>query len=128
MSNWICTDPDCMQHSKKINDYTWYYIEIREGLEPSSHGVVKVPVVVSAVIDLQTYTLDDIWDACSGYYDSFEQIVQQYGFREAFHIMAECIFEQLPFDEMEFCAKQNNIEEAKAFIQEWMRSPDIERK
>ena len=30
-------------------------------------------------------------------------------------------FEQLPFDEMEFCAKQNGIEEAEKFIRDWMK-------
>lgn len=121
MSEWICTDPDSLQHSKQLDDHTWSYIEIRDTLKETDHGVDYIPVVVHAVIDLHDYTLDEIWDVCSGYYNSFEQMVEQYGFREALHIMAECIFEQLPFDEMEFCAKQNGVKEAEGFITDWMK-------
>lgn len=121
MAEWICTDPNSLQHSKQLNDHTWSYVETRNFPEETDHGVDYIPVVVHAVIDLRYYTLDEIWDVCSGYYQSFEEMVEQYGFREALHIMAECIFEQLPFDEMEFCAKQNSIEEAEAFIKDWMK-------
>jgi len=121
MSEWVCTDPDSLQHSKQINDHSWSYIETRDIPENTGHGVDYFPVVVHAVIDLQDYTLDEIWDVCSGYYQSFEEMVEQYGFREALHIMAECIFEQLPFDEMEFCVKKDNIDEAEKFIKEWMK-------
>lgn len=121
MNNWICTDPDSLQHSKQINDHTWSYIESRNIPENTVHGVDYFPVVVHTVVDLHDYTLDEIWDVCSGYYNSFEEMVEQYGFREALHIMAECIFEQMRFDEMEFCAKQNDFEEAEQFIQDWMK-------
>lgn len=121
MAEWICTDPDSLQHSKQLNDHTWSYIETRNTPEETERGVDYFPVVVHAVIDLHDYTLDEIWDVCSGYYQSFEEMVEQYGFREALHIVAECIFEQMRFDEMEFCAKQNGIEEAEKFIRDWMK-------
>lgn len=121
MSEWICTDPDSLQHSKQLNDHTWSYIETRNIPEETERGIDYISIVVHAVVDLHDYTLDEIWDVCSGYYNSFEEMVEQYGFRESLHIMAECIFEQMRFDEMEFCAKQNSFEEAERFIMDWMR-------
>lgn len=49
-----------------------------------------------------------------------EQMVADYGFRGALQIMAECIFEQLGFDDMEFNAEQKSEGAAIKFIHEWM--------
>ena len=57
---------------------------------------------------------------CSSYYASLEQMVADYGFRGALQIMAECIFEQLGFDDMEFNAEQKSEGAAIKFIHEWM--------
>lgn len=54
------------------------------------------------------------------YYASLEQMVADYGFRGALQIMAECIFEQLGFDDMEFNAEQKSEGAAIKFIHEWM--------
>lgn len=51
---------------------------------------------------------------------SLEQMVADYGFRGALQIMAECIFEQLGFDDMEFNAEQKSEGAAIKFIHEWM--------
>lgn len=58
---------------------------------------------------------------CSSYYDSLEQMVADYGFCGALQIMAECIFEQLGFDDMEFNAEQKSEGAAIKFIHEWMK-------
>lgn len=67
------------------------------------------------------HTLDEICTYCSSYYASLEQMVADYGFRGALQIMAECIFEQLGFDDMEFNAEQKSEGAAIKFIHEWMK-------
>ena len=77
-----------------VSDHSWEFYELRHTLRQTNKGVVEDPIVCYAIIDLHDYSLDEIWEICSGYYDSFEDIVATYGFRNAFQIMAECIFEQ----------------------------------
>ena len=116
MSNkCVCTDPDCAQYCKQIDDYAYSYIEVRDFSEIS-----KGAVVCSAEIDLRDYTLDDLWNYCSGYYDSYEQMVTLYGFRKALQIMAECVFEQLDLEEMSFISKQKNIDSAIKLVHEFI--------
>lgn len=111
---YVCTDPDCAQYCRRINDYVFLYIQASEVASGQSYAVH------SAVVDLREYTLDELWSYCSGYYDSFEQMVEQYGFRDALNVMAECVFEQLPFYEMEFVAEKQSFEAATAYIYEWI--------
>ena len=94
MSTWFCTDPDAHQYCKPINDHAWWFCELRYNFKDTDHGVVQIPLVCRGRIELHDYSLDEVWDICSGYYDSFEQMVEQYGFRNALQVMAECIFEQ----------------------------------
>ena len=110
--NFKCTDPDCAQYCAKIDDATYSYIEYREYFNEF--------VVCHAVIDLRDYDLDTIWHYCSGYYDSFEQMVESYGFRNVFQIIAECIFEQLGFEDMEFNSEQSTEGKAIKFVHDWM--------
>lgn len=110
---YVCTDPDCAQYCAKISDARYSYIEYRE--------LFKECVVCHAVIDLTDYSLDEITRYCSSYYNSLEQMVQEYGFRGSLQIMAECIFEQLDFDDMEFNARQKNAGAAIKFIHNWMK-------
>lgn len=111
--DYICTDPDCAQHMAKISDTTYSYIEYREWLGGY--------IVCHAVVDLKDYSLDEICTYCSPYYSSLEQMVLDYSFRGALQIMAECIFEQLDIDEMEFIAGQKSEGTAIKFIHEWMK-------
>lgn len=110
---YVCTDPDCAQYMAKISDARYSYIEYREGF--GSY------IVCHAVIDFQDYSLDEIIRYCAPYYDSLEQMVRDYGFREALRIMAECIFEQLDFDDMEFNAEQKSERAAINFINKWIK-------
>lgn len=111
--NYTCTDPDCAQYMAKVTDTRYSYIEYREWFGNY--------IVCHAVVELQDYTLDEICTYCSSYYDSLEQMVADYGFRGALQIMAECIFEQLGFDDMEFNAEQKSEGAAIKFIHEWMK-------
>lgn len=111
--NYTCTDPDCTQYMAKVTDTKYSYIEYREWFGNY--------IVCHAVVDLQDYTLGEICTYCSSYYASLEQMVADYGFRGALQIMAECIFEQLGFDDMEFNAEQKSEGAAIKFIHEWMK-------
>lgn len=111
---YICTDSDCTQYVAKISDARFSFIEYRE---PSNSYVVS-----HAIVDLQDYSLDEIFAYCSGYYNSLEEIVSIYGFRGALQIMAECIFEQFGFDDMEFNVEQETEETAIEFIHKWIMS------
>ena len=111
--NYICTDPDCAQYMARISDSRYSYIEYRQWFNSY--------IVCHAVVDLCDYTLDEISAYCSAYYESLEQMVEDYGFRGSLQVMAECIFEQLGFDDMEFNAEQKNEGAAIKFIHEWMK-------
>jgi len=113
MGSWICTDPDCAQYCRQNDDFSWSYIEARELFD--GHWAVSY-----AIVDLRDYSLDELWSYCGQYYNSFEQIIEDYGFRKGLQIMSECVFEQLVFDEMEFNAEQKNLGTAIKFIHKWM--------
>lgn len=110
---YTCTDPDCAQYFAKISDTRYSYIEYRQWFGKY--------IVCHAVVDLIDYSVSDITQYCSTYYDSLEQIVADYGFCGALQIMAECIFEQLTFDDMEFNVEQNTEGAAIKWIHEWMK-------
>lgn len=84
LKNWICTDPDYFQYCKKLSDSKYQFIEVRHHKRYSA---------VVFTVELKDYTLDEIWEYCKSYYESFDDIVSDYGFMESFRIMAECIFE-----------------------------------
>lgn len=113
MGKWICSDPDCAQYYRKDGDFTFSFIEVRECLDEY--------VVSHGVIDIRDYTLDGLWVFCGGYYESYEQMIADFGLREALHLMAECVFEELPFGEMEWNkAGFHNAGSAIKYIHEWI--------
>lgn len=120
MPAWFCTDPDTHQYCKPVNDHSWEFCELRHELKETSRGVVSIPIVCLSFVDLHDYPLDDIWEICSGYYESFEQMVETYGFREALCIMAECIFEQTSLSEVS-AFRFDTDESAVQMIQERVR-------
>ena len=105
---FVCTDSDCAQYAERISDTQYSYIEYRECFGEY--------IVCHAVIDLTDYSLDEIVEYCSTYYNSLEQIVADYGFRKSLRIIAECIFEQLTFDDMEFNVVQKSEGAAIRYI------------
>ena len=113
MNKWICSDPDCAQYYHKQTDYVYSFVEVRESVS-GFH-------VCHAVVDVRDYTLDALWQYVSGYYGSFEEIVSAYGFRESFHIIAECVFEQAGLVEMDYVSeKLDNLGAAIKRTHEWM--------
>lgn len=111
MDKYICSDSDCAQYYRRINDYTFVFIEIRELF-------TEEYIACSSTIDIRGYGLDELWDYCSCYYPSFEDMVAEYGLRETLHIIAECIFEQLDFSEMELSLRFETWDDAEAFVKE----------
>lgn len=115
MGKWFCTDSDCDRIRRQIDDFTWSYIGPRE--LDNGHWVVSY-----ATIDIRDYSLDELWAFCAPDYNSFEEIVELHGFRDALCVMSECVFEQLGFDDMEFNSEQQNLRSAIEFIKEWTDS------
>ena len=77
-----------------------------------------------AVIDLHNYSLDELKELCSSYYPTLEEIVASYGVDEALHIIAECIFEQLPVYEIVIIKGFDSYEDAShciaELLEEWI--------
>lgn len=111
---WVLTDPDCNQYGKQLSDFSWSYIESRL-LGNGEYAVSQ------AVVDLQDYSLDEWEEYISGYYKSIEEVVSSYGFRKALQIIAESIFEQLDFDEVESNWTFKLCEDAFDFIYGWIQ-------
>lgn len=93
---WVCTDLDSSQYRKINADSTYIFIEkvwldICEGDEgyPDKEYTVK-----SAWIDLNDYSDYEKECAISGYYESMDDIYEQYGM-DIKDIIAECIFEEM---------------------------------
>lgn len=116
-TEWLCTDPDTSQYCRQINDFCFSYAEIRQGQKDQY-------IICHAVIDLRDYELDELWDYCSCYYDSYEEMIAQYGFREALQIMAECVFESSGFDDMEFNMLCYSRTDAYQRLIEWMEKEE----
>lgn len=106
---YTCTDQDCAQYMSKISDTRYGFIEYRKIFNGEF-------VVCHAVVDLQDYSIDDILEYCRTYYNSLEHIIADYGVRDGIRIMAECIFEQLDFSDMDFNSIQESADDAIAFI------------
>lgn len=115
---WICTDPDCLQHSKKLSDMSWEYIECREYPDGKF-------IVCGACVDLLDFGTDTVNDYVSGYYDSLAALISEYGVVESLHIAAECVFEQLGLEEMDFCIPLASFEEAESYIQDYTAPKNV---
>lgn len=123
---WICTDPDCLQYGKQVSEKEFEYIECREF--PDNQFVV-----CGMTIDLEDYSLFEVNDYVSGYYDSVLElatsVAARYGDQakdidtincEFYRICAECIFEQQDLLEMSFTSKFDTFEEAENFVSNYL--------
>lgn len=95
-SSWVCTDNDCMQCYKKINDHTYDFIEIvwLDTCKGDPGYPDKEYTVKSACVDLYDYTTEEREIAICGYYDSLDTVYAEYG-DATDQIIAECIFEEM---------------------------------
>lgn len=113
INGWICTDPDCSQYCKRLSKFVFDFIEIREF--PGSNG--EQYGICTETIDLNEYSFAEMWEYCSGYYNSFEEIVNTYGFKNSFQIVAECIFEQSSLCDV----VEPEFEKANDFVLKWVK-------
>lgn len=129
---WKLTDDDSQQHCQRLNDTAFSFIELVDapdwaigyGDEPGCY------IVFHDVIDLRDYTLPELQTICHAFYgpsdDPIREIINEYGTMNAMQIIAECVFESIPYENMEFCAKRKTYEEAKQFMEDWMKEADRE--
>jgi len=113
VGKWICSDSDCSQHYKRVSDTVYSFIEVRT-YQPEK----ETYAVCQAVVDLHNYTVSELREICSSYYPSLEEIVASYGVDESLHIIAECVFEQLPLYEVEIINSFDSYESASRCIAE----------
>lgn len=126
VGKWICTDPDCLQYGKQVSKKEFEYIECREF--PDNQFVV-----CGMTIDLEDYSLFEVNDYVSGYYDSVLELATSVAVRhngqttdiqdihnEFFRICAECIFEQQNLIEMSFTSKFDSFAEAENFVSNYL--------
>lgn len=99
-NGWFCTDPDCMQYCKKINEEVFRFIQT-VWLDTCGDDIRAVNAkddsdnyaVCADIIDLDLYDEDDILGSIGSYgYNSIAFLQKEYG-DAANQIIAECIFE-----------------------------------
>lgn len=112
-TTYICTDSDCAQYRAKISDIEYSFIEYQK--YPDSY------VVCHAVVDLTDFDFDGMEALISPYYGSLDAVAFEYGFRGAFPIIAECIFEQFGPRAMEFNMEFATEQEARDYIECWIK-------
>ena len=99
-NGWFCTDPDCMQHCKKINDTEFKFIHAvwldtchddpkAENRKNESDNYA----VCADYIDIELYSEKDIECALAPYGYDIEFVKDAYG-EDMNQIIAECLFEE----------------------------------
>lgn len=94
LNGWILTDDSSSQYLKPIQTDKFDCVEVR------TQGNGKF-AVVRKVVDLETVPREVLERIIESYYESVDEVFGLYGARGAAQIMAECLFEQLPSEEMD---------------------------
>lgn len=101
-NGWFCTDPECMQYCKKINEEVFRFIQAvwldtcgddtkAENAKDDSDNYAVCANVID--LDPELYDEGDFEDYISSYgYNSIAFLRKEYG-DDADQILAECIFE-----------------------------------
>lgn len=128
---WICTDNDCMQHLKAVNNYEYLCIQIEEQPARSDYDYR----ITSGYVDLRDYTIDDLNSILKPYYAEtkkqtpLEQIWHAYtehshNLQESIstcnQIIAECIFESI--DDKNILEKNMTWNEAAQIIKDYIKT------
>lgn len=98
-NNWFCTDPDCMQFCRKVNETEFEFIQVvwldTCGDDPVAENAKDESdnyAVCTGYIDLDCYSLNDIECSIYSYGYTLETIKEIYG-EDVNQIIAECLFE-----------------------------------
>lgn len=81
---WTMTDDDCAQLRRDIRSGKYEFVDV--GLKRS--GCDTDIAVYHAIIDLDDYTRDELWEIGQMYYETEEEFLEQ-----GDAIVAECVFE-----------------------------------
>ena len=116
-NNWICSDSDCYQYVREIEDGTFELIELRL----NGHHVARGTVNVKAYMDENKEQFENILYSFG--YDNMQSLEEEYG-DHAMQIAAECIFESdiNPGSLRSFSSKQ----EAVAYIKSIVKPDDLD--
>ena len=98
-NNWFCTDPDCMQYCKQVNDTEFHFVQAvwldtcsGDTTAENAKDETDNYVVCSGYIDLDCYSEEDVNCALSSYDYTLESANKIFG-DDANQIIAECLFE-----------------------------------
>ena len=110
-----CTDNDCMQCRKSLGNRRYFFIQVVE-LDEYKYRVV------ANIEDLTKMSLNDIERAISGYYDDIPAMEESYGIPlgQLDDIIAECSFENRPYDTYDHKSEILTLERAEETIQDFI--------
>ena len=107
---FILTDNSCWQYQKKLSGRSFLMIQADE-IPDGTY------VVYATTVDLDEYTDEQIWENVESYYPSMEELEKACNDKnEMDGIIAECIFEQMPWNEAEDYWEASNEAEAEKII------------
>lgn len=94
---WFLTDPDTRQYCAIHAQHLFEFVDTRLDLDKGNNVVTKV---CRKMIDLTEFTDAELLSFTSAYYPSIGRIFFDYG-ADAAQIIAECIFESIPLQNMD---------------------------
>jgi hypothetical protein len=101
---WVCTDGSNLQYGREISNFKFSFLEFDRDSYPiefeelCDHSLdidlkdVEDHKWIDDTIDLTALSKKEVEDAISGYYDSLDEVKEQYG-DDWRWIVAECVFE-----------------------------------
>lgn len=117
MNNYFeCTDSDCMQCGKHLEDRKYIFIQAIWMGEKNEY------CVVANTEDLTEMSLHDIECSISGYYGSIEKMeeINESPLGQLDSLIAECSFENHPYCDWEYKSKVVTWERAGEIIQKFI--------
>jgi hypothetical protein len=125
-NDWCCTDPDCLQHGKKISETEFKFIQAvwLDTCEGDTRAINAKDdsdnyAVCAGFIDLDLYPDEDIEGSIGSYGYTLKSIKEIYG-EDANYIIAECLFEDHCLYDCGSIAGVVSWDDAKVTIQNYI--------